>query len=205
MQAAKAAGLMPGGVIGDIVAAREPRVDWVSETREFIVHTTPSNQSWTTPDRRFVAGGLYLPGVTKENLGVIAIVSDTSGSTSHLQKEFAKEVGGIIAEARPERVFVIYCDAVVQSVEEFTADDFDMQYRPKGFGGTRFTPAFDYVRDNGLDVQAMIYLTDLECGDEKNIANDPGYPVLWCCPDYTRDTTVAFGQVVKIPLTGGRQ
>jgi len=204
MRAAIAAGSLPGGVEGSVLQAREPRVDWVSELREFVQHVVPSDYSWTTPDRRFVSGGLYLPGQSKNNLGVLAIAVDVSGSTMAMIPDFAKEVGGIISEARPERVYVIYCDAAVRRVDEFTPDDFDMQLHPLGFGGTRFTPVWDYVRDNGIDVQAMVYLTDLECGDEKNIANDPGYPMLWCCPDYTRNKQVAFGQVVSIPIGGRR-
>jgi predicted metal-dependent peptidase len=142
---------------------------------------------------------MYLPGSVKENIGEIVLAIDTSGSTMRMQKEFANEFGGILLEARPEKVTIIQCDAAIQSVVEVTPEEFEIAYQPKGFGGTRFSPVFKYIEEHGIAPLALIYLTDLECGET---IEDPGFPVLWCSPSYCNYPAKVFGSHIKIDLQG---
>ena len=198
VKVAAAAGMMPGGMTAAIEDSVQPVVDWVAELRDFIVHNVASDQSWCNPNRRFAGQGLYLPGTVKENTGEIVLAIDTSGSTLSIQDVFKAEFGQLLAEVRPEKVTVIYCDYSVQSVEELAADDFDIAaYRPKGFGGTRFQPVFDYVTENNVNPLAVVYLTDL-MGDQPVF---DGCPVLWVAPDYCERYGVpgGVGRVLGIP------
>ena len=74
------AGNEPGAAGRMAKAAHEPDTDWRGELQEFIQHQTPSDYSWSSPNRRHIANGLYLPGIHKENLGTIVWVTDSSGS-----------------------------------------------------------------------------------------------------------------------------
>ena len=197
IKVAEAAGTMPGGAKAAINTALEPQIDWVSETREFLEHTIASESSWSTPNRRFAHSGLYLPGPRKDNLGTLVLVVDTSGSTMSILPYFKAEFEGLVREARPEKIYVVYVDAAVQHVDEYGPDD-DIEFAPKGFGGTYFNPGLKWAAENDVTPAALIYLTDLMCGDKPE---DPGCPVLWVAPDWCNWPAPDFGTVVKIPIT----
>jgi len=189
----KARGDMLGGIETAIKSARKDVADWKTILREFVEHTTPSDYSWLHPNRRYVAQGIYLPGVTRENLGHVAIAVDTSGSIDEsLLASFSTELNGILGEAKPERVTVLYCDTKVNRVEEYTQDE-EINMRAVGRGGTRFTPVFEAIAQWEVPPVCLIYFTDLD-GDNPS---EPDYPTLWV-------TSLAvtgngpFGQTVRI-------
>ena len=47
---------------------------------------------------------------------------------------------------------------------------------PKGGGGTDFRQVFQWVEQQGISPECLIYLTDLECS---RFPEEPFYPVLW--------------------------
>src|SRR5260370_1848360 len=137
---AKAAGKLPADIERMITCSRESKVDWKQELREFLAQTTPSDYSWQTPNRRYVAQNIYLPGMVKEGFGRLAIAVDTSGSIGQRElNAFASELTTICSDLKPEQVTVIYCDAHVQHVQEIPADE-DVKLEPKCGGGTYFQP-----------------------------------------------------------------
>jgi predicted metal-dependent peptidase len=154
--------------------------------------TAPSDYRWTPPNRRYVASGLYLPSVERRGLGEIVIAVDTSGSIGKLELEqFAGEVNAISEEAQPEAIHVVYCDAAVQSSQEFTASE-PVRLEPKGGGGTDFRPVFNWVDKNAIATVCLIYLTDLCC---ESFPETPEYPVLWV----TESRRMApFGETLRI-------
>jgi predicted metal-dependent peptidase len=60
----------------------------------------------------------------------------------------------------PEKVTVVYCDYDVNSTVEYEPDDFPVTLKLQGGGGTRFKPVFDYIDENGIDPEVVVYLTD---------------------------------------------
>jgi hypothetical protein len=137
---------------------------------------------------------LYLPSVERRGLGEIVIAVDTSGSISKMELEqFAGEISSISEEAQPETIHVVYCDAAVQSAEEFTASE-PVRLEPKGGGGTDFRPVFQWVEENDIAPACLVYLTDLCCD---SFPAEPEYPVLWV----TDSRRIApFGETVRIGL-----
>jgi hypothetical protein len=196
LRVATMAGTVPAGMQGAVNGTREPRVDWVSELRDFVTHTVPNNYSWSSPARRFIGQGLYLPGIQSENLGTLVVAVDSSGSTAPFLENFTSEFRGILREARPEKVVLIYCDAKVQSAMEMLPEDFDAKLTIKGGGGTKFQPVFDYVEKENIDPVALVYLTDLDNSDRGGV-QEPGFPVLWVTPECVRKSG-PFGRTVRI-------
>lgn len=191
---ARGAGKLPGGVAEQVKAARKVAADWRTILREFVEHTIPSDYSWMHPNRRHIAQGLYLPGVSKENLGHIAVCVDTSGSISGRQlQNFAAELNSIVNECRAELVTVLYCDTQVQRTQEFSADE-EIVLDAVGRGGTAFQPAFDAVSKWEQPPVAMLYFTDL---DSYDTPQQPEYPVLWVT-DLAITREAPFGDVVRI-------
>ena len=172
--------------------SRESTQDWRAILREFIAAVGPSDYRWSPPHRRYIASGLYLPSIERRGVGPVVIAVDTSGSigTEELE-QFAGEISAIAEEAQPEAIHVVYCDAAVQSSQEFCSSE-QIWLAPNGGGGTDFRPVFTWVEQNELNPVCLIYLTDLCC---HSFPEPPNYPVLWVT-DSRR--TAPFGETMRI-------
>jgi len=191
---AKACGHAPSNVDRPVRESRESKQDWRSVTRAFVAATTISDYRWTPPNRRHIGSGLYLPSVECSGVGTMVIGVDTSGSVGKEELEqFAGEITAISDEVQPDRIYVVYCDAAVNSVQEFGPSE-PISLEPKGGGGTDFRPVFDWVEENAINPACLIYLTDL-CCESYPVA--PDYPVLWAT-DSRR--TAPFGEMVRLSV-----
>jgi predicted metal-dependent peptidase len=189
---ARVAGKLPGGAARALDAAQAARVDWRELLRRAWSDTIPADYSWMRPNRRHVWSGLYLPGITSEGVGEIAIAVDCSGSVSSRQLGlFEAEVRSILAGQRPRLVHVLYFDAAVQKVETYQAGQ-PVSLSPAGGGGTDFRPCFDWLQERGIVPQILVFLTDL-CGAFPSEV--PPYPVIWASTESRR---APFGQVVPM-------
>lgn len=165
-------------LVGEVL---EPKLDWKELLRQFIDRNAKNDYAWYPPNRKYVYLGLYLPSVRSETIGKLAVIVDTSGSIgSHEIDEFAGEISGIL-ESHRGSAKVIYCDAKVDSAEDFEFDDLPLKLHPTGGGGTDFRPGFRYV-DEHMDVPppCAVYLTDGWCDD---FPDPPPYPVMWVCTE----------------------
>jgi len=173
---AKNRGRLPANLERLVHEAKQEQIDWREQLRRFVSTVTPNDYSWSRPNRRHIAAGLYLPGMVKDGIGEIVVAVDTSGSIgNHELSAFSAEIAAICRECNPERVYVVYCDAAVACVEEFAAGD-DVRLTPHGGGGTDFRPPFAWVEQQGIDPQCLIYLTDLCCD---SYPKEPHYPAMW--------------------------
>jgi predicted metal-dependent peptidase len=189
---AKVAGKLPGGAVRAKEASQAAGVDWRELLRRAWSDTIPADYSWTRPNRRHVWSGLYLPGITSEGVGEIAIAVDCSGSVSARQLGlFEAEIRSILAGQRPRLVHVLYFDATVQKVETYQAGQ-PVSLSPVGGGGTDFRPCFKWLEEQGIIPQTLVFLTDL-CGRFPSEA--PPYPVIWASTEARR---APFGQVVQM-------
>jgi predicted metal-dependent peptidase len=189
---AKLAGKLPGGAVRALEASQAAKVDWRELLRRAWSDTIPADYSWMRPNRRHIWSGLYLPGLTSEGVGEIAIAVDCSGSVGPRQLGlFEAEVRSILAGQRPQLVHVIYFDAAVQKVETYQAGQ-PISLSPVGGGGTDFRPCFEWLQEQGVVPQTLVFLTDL-CGAFPSEA--PPYPVIWAS---TEARKAPFGEVVPM-------
>ncbi|MGB6688496.1 MAG: VWA-like domain-containing protein [Terracidiphilus sp.] len=189
---AKVAGKLPGGAVRALEAAQAAKVDWRELLRRAWSDTIPADYSWARPNRRHVWAGLYLPGITSEGVGEIAIAVDCSGSVSPRQLGlFEAEIRSILAEQRPRLVHVLYFDSAVQKAEAYQAGQ-PITLSPVGGGGTDFRPCLDWIQEHGILPQTLVFLTDL-CGTFPSEA--PPYSVIWASTEARR---APFGQVVPL-------
>jgi len=186
------AGKMPAGAKRGLEAAKDASVDWRELLRRAWSETIPADYCWARPNRRHIWAGLYLPGVTSEGVGEIAIAVDCSGSINARQLGlFEAEIQSILAGQQPQRVHVLYFDAVVHRVESYECGQ-PIHLSPVGGGGTDFRPCFDWLDEHGIVPQTLVFLTDL-CGSFP--AQGPGYPVIWAA---TGKQPAPFGEVVPM-------
>ena len=191
---AKVAGKLPGGAVRAIEASQAAKVDWRELLRRAWSETVPADYSWMRPNRRHVWSGLYLPGITSEGVGEIAIAVDCSGSVSARQLGlFEAEIRSILAGQRPRLVHVLYFDAVIQKVDTYQAGQ-PVWLSPVGGGGTDFRPCFEWLEEQDIVPQTLVFLTDL-CGTFPDEV--PSYPVIWAS---TEARSSPFGQVVAMAV-----
>jgi len=196
-QAAKACGKLPAALARLVEEILEPRVPWREVLRRFVDQAARDDYTWRRPNRRYLASGLYLPALYSEEMRPIVVAVDTSGSIGARElDQFAAEMTAILQETGASAT-IIYCDAAVSGVEEFTPEDLPLRLSPKGGGGTDFRPPFAEVETRGLTPACAIYLTDGECS---SFPEPPEYPVLWAVTDHAQARKFAppFGEVLEV-------
>jgi predicted metal-dependent peptidase len=192
---AAAQGKLPGSVERMVEQATQARVDWRSVTRRFIQEAASLDYSWAQPDPCYVGQDLYLPALVAEELGPLAIFIDTSGSIDNtLLGIFGAEFQAAVDEARPRRVYVLYCDSRVQHEDVFERGEV-VEFHARGGGGTDFRPAFEAIDGFEEPPVAVFYLTDLRGSFP---AEPPDMPTLWITPKRYAQEKVPFGEIVAV-------
>ncbi|APG28773.1 hypothetical protein A7E78_13615 [Syntrophotalea acetylenivorans] len=188
-QAAKAQGKLPGSLARLVDELVHPILDWREMLRSFIDHSARTDYSWRQPNRRHIADGLYLPSFRSDGLKPLVLAIDTSGSI--MQKElnqFQAELNDILL-SYPATVNVVYCDSEISDTQTITPDEYPVQLKTTGFGGTDLCPPFEWAIKNVPNAGCLIYLTDLK-GNSPEI--DPGIPTLWISTTKDRDLAESY-------------
>lgn len=177
----------------------EPKVDWREQIKALFARKVGSGTfDWARPDRRLITRDIYAPGRSGYGAGTVVVGIDTSGSIGKLELDmFMAEMAGILEDVRPKRLVIVWCDAKVHRVDEAEEPTDLNVIRAKGApggGGTAFEPVFDYVEKNGLEPEALVYLTD---GMGSFPKRAPKYPVIW--GSIYAPSKYPFGDVVDIP------
>jgi predicted metal-dependent peptidase len=151
--------------------------DW-SILTQFVIMNAAADYSYSRPNRSYLSRGLIVPGLKSSTINIVVVV-DTSGSIKRNALDlFASNVELIRKQLGDHTLILIFCDYMIQKVEEFDANE-EVVWKTKGGGGTSFIPPFDWVRDNLVDPPScLVYFTDGECGGCVPI-QAPEYPVLW--------------------------
>ena len=196
-QITKAAGHDPGNLEKEFKGQHEHRHDWPELLREYMKSAAPTDYTWSRPNRRFIASGLYLPALHGQGMGPIVVAVDTSGSVDDAYiNQVCAEIFAITKDVNPERVHVIQCDSRIQDTMEFDAMDAPDEIMIRGRGGTRLQPVFDHVAKEGIEPDVMIYMTDLMSSDTPI---EPDYPVIWGVENDYQEGLVPFGTGLVIP------
>jgi len=183
-QAAKAQGKLPSSLERLVDELVHPILDWREILRTFIDHTARNDYSWIHPNRRHIASGIYLPSFRSNGLKPLVLAVDTSGSIRQSElNQFQAELNDIL-QSYPSTVNVVYCDSQISGTQTFTPDQYPVELKAVGFGGTDLRPPFDWAVKNVPDAGCIIYLTDLQGNSPEA---DPGIPTLWVSTTKDRD------------------
>lgn len=194
--AAKTQGKLPANIERIFNDLLEPKVSWSEKIQALFARKVGSGSyDWRRPDRRLIVRDIYAPGRSGFGAGTVVVAIDTSGSIGQNEiNVFLSEVGGILADVNPKRLFIVWCDAQVHGVEEVDDRTDLKRLKAKGGGGTDFRPVFEWVKKEGLEPDAVVYLTDLYGAFPERA---PNYPVIWA---RTTDVKIPWGDVVDVPL-----
>ncbi|MRR06832.1 MAG: hypothetical protein EG828_07790 [Deltaproteobacteria bacterium] len=200
-QAAQAQGKLPGCLERLVHEMVHPILDWREILRSFVDHTARNDYTWLHPNRRHIAGGIYLPSFRSNGLKPLVLAVDTSGSIGPVElNQFQAELNDIL-HCYPSTVHVVYCDSQISGIHTVTPDEYPVELKAVGLGGTDLRPPFEWVLKNVPDAGCIIYLTDLK-GSSPEV--DPGIPTLWVSTTKDRDLpdyyNPKFGRIATLEL-----
>ena len=186
--------------LGDLL---DPQVDWREVLREFVksICNAKDTSSWRRVNRRFIGSDIYMPTMVGERIGSIAIGVDTSGSINAKDiNRFLSEVKSIAEDVRPEKIDLIYWDASVAGHEVYDENDMAnivSSTKPKGGGGTDPRAMMHYLKQEKIEPECIIMLTDGEIDDW---GSDWSAPIMWVvCNSYRGSKiTAPVGKTVHI-------
>jgi predicted metal-dependent peptidase len=201
VNAARAMGKLPAAmdrVLGEIL---DPKVDWKEHIAALFARKIGSGSyNWRRADRVLIVRDIYAPGRSGFGAGTVVVAADTSGSIGAKELDmFFAEISGILEEIRPKRLVIMWCDAVVNRVDEAEEAQDLNTIRAKGAvggGGTSFVPVFEEINKMGLEPDALVYLTD---GYGTFPKLQPSYPVIWGSITPKGGVAYPFGDVVEVP------
>lgn len=190
-------GNMPAGMRERVKEIRTAQIPWQDQLQTMVKCKYPEDFSYSRPNRRHIGSGLYLPTMTGEEAGNIVIAVDTSGSVSQAELvAFVGEVNAIINDIKPHKVYLMSADSQVAEVKEFDKNHYFTDFGAVGGGGTSFWPVFKYIEENKLEVDQLIYFSDMYVYDGDFPTNHPDYPVIWVSSG--KEYNVPFGDLIKI-------
>lgn len=192
-QAAKMQGKLSAGIerlVDDILTVKTP---WYEILERFMVGFVSADYSWRRPNRRMMAHGMYLPGLSRvPTMGPMVIGVDTSGSIGGEElRVFSGHVNRIIEQCLPESVTVVYCDSEVAHVDTFQPDEYPVQLKPHGGGGTDLRNIIKYVNEMNDTPDCCVIFTD---GYTPYDSAPPEYPVVWLV---TTEMQPPWGETVR--------
>jgi predicted metal-dependent peptidase len=165
MQAAKAAGAghIPGGVQRMLKDLTDPQMDWREILNMKLQSMIKNDYTWSRCSKKAQSNGYYLPG-TKEDVRIEAAISiDCSGSMSNeMLRDLLSEVKGIMSQFTDFKLRLWCFDTSVYNEIELTPDTLDEidNYEITGGGGTDFMCNWNYMKENSIEPERFIMMTD---------------------------------------------
>jgi predicted metal-dependent peptidase len=175
-QQAMQAGKLGGELKRMIDHLLQPQLPWRMLLARYMNSLSRDDYSWSRPSRR--EGDYIMPSLRSHQLDVV-VALDTSGSIKDDEvQEFIDEIDALKGQVRA-RVTLLPCDAALCAGAPFYFEPWEQFCRPKhlaGGGGTSFRPVFQWVDQQGMRPDLLVYFTDAD-GDFPG--DEPNYPVIW--------------------------
>jgi predicted metal-dependent peptidase len=191
-------GKLPAGLERMFQEMLTPKVDWRDKIKALMVRKLGSGSyNWQKPDRRLIIRDIFTPARSGYGAGTVVIGADTSGSVGpkEIDMVFA-EVSGILEDVKPKELIICWCDSKLHRTDVCDSPSDLNEVRRKGApggGGTDFRPVFQYVTDNDIRPDCLVFLTD---GHGNLPERKPDYNMIWASIDRKE---FPWGEVVMIP------
>ncbi len=154
----------------------QPQLPWRMLLARYMSNMARDDFSYMRPSRR--EGDAIRPSLRSSQID-LAVGIDTSGSIKATEfNEFLAEIDAIKGQMRA-RVTVLPCDAALVEGAPWVFEPWEETALPDrlgGGGGTRFVPVFEWLDQQNIQPELLVYFTDAE-GEFP--AREPNYPVIW--------------------------
>jgi len=176
-QTAMQAGKLGGSLARMVEHFLQPQLPWRNLLAQFVSSIARDDYSYARPSSRRGDPVVY-PSLRSGQIHIV-VGLDTSGSISDSElREFLTEIDAIKAHMRARIVFHA-CDSVLADDGPWIFEpwqEFTMPRQFEGGGGTDFNPVFEWVDQQDISPDLLVYFTDAE-GEFP--ALQPNYPVVW--------------------------
>lgn len=155
-----------GGMERHLSELLQPQIDWRKALADFWRSSCSGHDdnTWRTPNRRFVGMDILLPSTISERVGRGLIGVDMSGSVGQAEQNLMlTEVVYVATQVHPEQLDLLYWDSAVarhETYDESTFDTLATSTKPMGGGGTDPACVKRYIADKRLEPEFIIMLTD---------------------------------------------
>ncbi|MEA3639864.1 MAG: VWA-like domain-containing protein [Lamprobacter sp.] len=191
-QQAMQAGRLGGELKRMIDHLLQPQLPWRMLLARYMNGLSRHDYSWSRPSRR--EGAHILPSLRSQRVDLVVAV-DTSGSIKDAEvEEFINEIDALKAQVQAQ-VTLLPCDSALCPGAPFRFEPWERFERPRalqGGGGTNFRPVFQWVQDQGMRPDLLVYFTDAQGAFPEQ---EPNYPVIWLVKGRT---PVPWGQRVQL-------
>lgn len=147
-----------GGLIGAYLDSKLP---WWDILERYMVSKASQRYNWNRPNKRMLRTA-YMPRRERfPSMGEVVIGIDVSGSIS--TQEIQAYIGhckAIFEQCHPSKVYVVYCSAQVEQVDEFDSCDEIIPQENQWYGGTHMPAIMDWIDANDIDADVCITFTD---------------------------------------------
>lgn len=175
-QQAMQAGKLGGNLRRLVDHLLQPQLPWRMLLARYMTSVSRDDYSYLRPSRR--EGEAIFPTLRSAQAELV-VALDTSGSIGESEmREFVTEIDAIKGQVRA-RIILHACDARLASDGPWLFEPWEPFELPKtirGGGGTRFTPVFDWLRQEGCNPDLLVYFTDARGEFPKQ---EPPFPVIW--------------------------
>ncbi len=173
---AKQSGKLGGTLARLIEHLLQPQLPWRMLLARYMTAMARDDFSYMRPSRRECDA--ILPSLKSSQID-IAVAIDTSGSIKAGEiEEFLSEIAALKGQIRT-RITLLPCDSRLAPGAPWIIEpweDFDLPESLTGGGGTDFRPVLEWIEDNGIQPELLVYFTDAG-GPFPEKA--PNYPVIW--------------------------
>lgn len=156
-------GNLPLGMERYVDKLKKVEINWKVALRRFIQQTIAIDYTFMKRSNRGISLGIYLPGVKKEKINIVASV-DTSGSIE--EPELTRYLSEIIGIAKTFRevidMRIMFHDEEVQAdymVKNGSIPQI-MAMKPKGGGGTSHKHLLNTIKKEVRDCKCLVSFTD---------------------------------------------
>jgi predicted metal-dependent peptidase len=179
--------------------AQNTEADWRQVTQEFFQNAMRGKDDATLTrfNRKRLVDDLYMASPYTERMGRVIIANDTSGS---IQDEalvsFMSHMARVGEQCAPDAIDVLWWGTRVVGHQtlEGSYSNLPSVLKPVGGGGTHVSSVAEYIKDNKMDADCVIVLTDGYV--EYNVTWPISIPTLWLVTE--NDSFVPpVGQVVN--------
>ncbi|MET0088462.1 MAG: VWA-like domain-containing protein [Candidatus Thiodiazotropha sp.] len=175
-QQAMQVGKLDGAMARMVDHLLQPQLPWRLLLARYMTAIARDDFSYMRPSRR--EGEFILPSLRSNQMELV-VALDTSGSIQdHEMGEFLAEINALKGQMRA-RITLLACDSALTEGAPWVYEsweDFQLPASITGGGGTSFVPVFDWVRDQGVRPDLLVYFTDAEGAFPEH---PPQFPVIW--------------------------
>lgn len=191
-QAARQAGKLSQSMMRLVDDLLAPQLSWRALLARYMMNAARDDYSFQRTSRR--EGDALMPRLYSQSVKVV-VAMDTSGSVAREElQEFLSEIDALKAQVRAD-VTLHACDDKMDSGGPWRYAMWEAMTLPEelsGGGGTDFRPVFEWVEQDRLSPDLLVYFTDAQGSFPER---EPPYPVIWLVKGKSR---VPFGERIQL-------